>query len=128
MYPKSWWYDLHFLRYRVWQIEISNYGSFFTLLHPPALKLPKIRILRKWKKMIEISSFYTCVTKTTIIWGMVPEIRVGPFFPFYPLIAHKSKILKNNEKIIWRCHNFPHVYEKSQSYDVYFLRYGMWQT
>ena len=34
---------------------------------------------------------------------------VGPFFPFYPLIAHKSKILKNNEKIIWRCHNFTHA-------------------
>ena len=34
---------------------------------------------------------------------------VGPFFPFYTLITHKSKILKNNEKIIWRCHNFTHA-------------------
>ena len=33
-YQKSWWYDLLFLRYRVWQTEIGNYGSF-TLLPPP---------------------------------------------------------------------------------------------
>ena len=25
-YQKSWWYDLQFLRYRVWQTEIGNYG------------------------------------------------------------------------------------------------------
>ena len=29
VYQKSSWYDLWFLRYRVWQTEIGNYGSFF---------------------------------------------------------------------------------------------------
>ena len=33
-HQKSWSYDLLFLRYRVWQTEIGNYGSF-TLLPPP---------------------------------------------------------------------------------------------
>ena len=42
--------------------------------------------------MLEIS-FYTCLTKTTIIWGTIPEIRsdttklfviLGHFLPFYP--------------------------------------------
>ena len=44
------------------------------------------------KKFLEISSYYTCVPKTTIIWGRVPEIQseteffdiLGHFLPFYP--------------------------------------------
>ena len=36
VYQKSWWYDdLQFLRRRVRQTEIGNYGSFFVLLLPP---------------------------------------------------------------------------------------------
>ena len=31
-YQKSWWYDLQFLRYRVWQTKIGNFRSFFALL------------------------------------------------------------------------------------------------
>ena len=31
VYQKSWWYDLQFLRYRVWQTEIGNYESFSAL-------------------------------------------------------------------------------------------------
>ena len=44
VYPKSS-YDLHFLRYRVREIRIGNYGSFFALLffvrnfHGPDFKL-----------------------------------------------------------------------------------------
>ena len=49
------------------------------------------------------------------------------FLPFYPLQTPKIKILIN-EKICWRYHHFTHVYQKSQSYDVWFLRYGVWQT
>ena len=49
VYQKSWWYDLQFLRYRVWQTEIGNYGSFFDLLLLP-LKTWKIRILKKNEK------------------------------------------------------------------------------
>ena len=44
------------------------------------------------KKLLEISSFYTCVLKTTIIWGTVPEIwseteffcHFGSFFALFP--------------------------------------------
>ena len=36
----------------------------------------KIRIFKKIsKKLLEISSFYTCVPKATIIWSTVPEMR-----------------------------------------------------
>ena len=47
--PKTWWYDLHFLRYRVWQTKIGNYDSFFALSSLPPLKTTKIRTLKKWK-------------------------------------------------------------------------------
>ena len=59
VYQKSWWYDLQFLRYRVWQTEFWQ------------IELWKNE---KKKKFPEISSFYTCVAKTTIIRDMVAEI------------------------------------------------------
>ena len=34
-YQKSWWYDLQFLRYRMWQTEIGYYGSFFAIFYYP---------------------------------------------------------------------------------------------
>ena len=52
---------------------------------------------------------------------------LGHFLPFYSIKTPKIKILKN-EKICWRNHHFTHVYQKSQSYDVCFLRYGVRQT
>ena len=91
VYLQSWWYDLQFLRYKVWQTEFGNYRSFFAL--PPPLITWKTRILKKRKKWLEISSFYTCVLKTMIIRSTVPEIQsetdrifchFGPFFALLP--------------------------------------------
>ena len=39
-------------------IAISHFGLFFTLLLTPIPNSPKIKILKKWKKLLEISSFY----------------------------------------------------------------------
>ena len=49
------------------------------------------------------------------------------FLAFIPLKTPKIKILKN-KKICWRYHHFTHVHQKSQSYNVRFLRYGVRQT
>ena len=46
--------------------------------------------------------------------------------PLYPHKNPKLKILKN-EKICWRYRHFSNVYQKSQSYDAQFLRYGVRQ-
>ena len=54
-------------------------------------------------------------------------VILGHFLPFIPLKTPKIKILKN-EKICWRYHHFTHVYQKSQSYDVRFLRYRVRQA
>ena len=45
--------------------------SFFALLHPINLKNQNFE---KWKNLLEISSFCTCVPKITTIWCMVPEM------------------------------------------------------
>ena len=72
------------------------------------LKAWKIQILKKWNKMLEIPSFYTCVPKTTIISGTVPEIQserdrifchFAIFCPFTPLMTKKLKIWKNEKTL-----------------------------
>ena len=49
------------------------------------------------------------------------------FCSFTPLTTRKIKILKNGRNA-WRYHYFTLVYHKWQSYDVRFLRYGVWHT
>ena len=66
------------------------YFSFWAIFCPfTPLKAQKIKILKKWKKHLEISSFYICVPKIMIRWCTVPEIwcmtdviifHFGPFF------------------------------------------------
>ena len=72
-------HDLQFLRYRAWQTEIGNFGSFFALLTPKIN--PKNQNFKKWKKLLEISSFY----QKSIIWCMVPQIQSETeFFALLP--------------------------------------------
>ena len=53
------------------------------------------------------------------------------FSPFFALLPHcwtqKLKLGKN-VKNIWRYYPFTHVYHKSRSYDVWFLRYKEQRT
>ena len=163
-----------------------------------SLTTQRIKILKKWKKLLEILSFYTCVPKITIIWCRVPEIRSERqtfchFAPFFALLSpndpkkqnfkkmkktpgdiillhmctinedhmiygswnirhnrqnflsfwaifalspppqtppqrHRKSRFWTIEKNIWRCYHFVQVDHKWQSYDVWFLRYGAWQT
>ena len=51
----------------------------------------------------------------------------GHFLPFNFPKTQKIKILKNSKNYLW-CHQFAHVYQKSQSYDIRFLRCGVRQT
>ena len=54
-------------------------------------------------------------------------VILGHLLPFYAYKNPKIKILKN-ESISWRYHYFTNVYQKLQSYDVRFLRYGVRQA
>ena len=51
------------------------YFSFWAIFCPfIPLTAQKIKILKKWKNCLEISSFYICVPKIMIRWCMVTEI------------------------------------------------------
>ena len=111
VYHKWQLYDVLFLRYGVQRTEIfvihhmmygswdmehdrQNFFSFWTNFCPfTHLITWKIKILKKWKKHLEILAFYTYLPKMTIIWCMVPEIlsatdrifcHFGPFFALLP--------------------------------------------
>ena len=66
------------------------YFLFWAIFCPfTPLTAQKIKILKKWKKHLEISSFYICAPKSMIRWCTVPEIwcvtdviifHFGPFF------------------------------------------------
>ena len=81
-----------------------NWQLWVIFCPPPLIKTKKVRILKKWKKLLEISSFYTSVPKTTIIWGTVPAewdrvfCHFGPFFAILPLLQPENQNLKKMKK------------------------------
>ena len=119
------------------RLKLAFAGHFFSFKLPSKPK-KKIKILKKCKKLLEISSLCTCSPKIMIIWCTVPQIWsetdrnffviLSHFLPFYPLPndPKKSKFCKNKKRTWWYNH-FTHVYQKSQSYHVCFLRYGVQQ-
>ena len=98
----------------------------------------KIKILKKWKKCLDVLSFYTCVPQMTIMiygcWYIGQNISrqtktfvIWSYFCLYtPLKIQKIKILKKWKTLLEI--SFTQVYHKWQSYDIWFLRYQMQQT
>ena len=106
---RIWWLcDVWFLWYKTWWTKFFVILGHFLPSDPP--NNPKNQnIEKKNEKSLEILSFYRCVPYMKIIWCMVPETwsatnrifwHFGPFFPFYPLITHKIKILKKWKKCL----------------------------
>ena len=104
----------------------ENFLSFGIVFWPfTPLWTQKIKIFNnkknKKKKQVEILSFYIMC----IIWCMAPVIwsatdrlfcHFGPFFTLFEKIKKPWNIILTN------------LYHKWQSYDVWFLWYGSWQT
>ena len=68
------------------------------------------------------------------IWFLKYKVRqteifviLGHFLPFQPLDNLENQNF-NIEKNTWRYYHFTHLHHKWQSYDVWFLRYGVQQT
>ena len=135
--------------YNFWDIE--QYILKLVILGPFLLFYPsknqKNHYFEKWKKLQEISSFYACVPKITIIWYMVPEIwseagiifcHFGPYFALLPPPTSPNDLKNQNfEKrkkrkkkkmhgdiILW----YIYMYHKWRSYDIWFLKYKVQQT
>ena len=75
------------MKYGSWDMEHDgqNFLSFRAIFCPFTLLTPqKIKILKKWRKCLEILSFYKNVPKTMIICYAVPTFFIlGYFWPFY---------------------------------------------
>ena len=124
---------------QVWRRWDKPHNSLLTFIDE-LWKTPKISDLKKWKKiLLEMSSFCTCLPKTTIIWGTVPKIQseinlfchFGPFFvppPLSPILTTRKPKFGKHVKKIWRCYPFTYMHHKSWSYDVWFARYKVQKT
>ena len=132
----TWWCDLQFLRYRVWQTEIGNYGSFLPFYTPPPLqkKMQKIKILKNEKSIYRCHPFTHVYQKSQYMimmyasWDIECDIvfhHFGSFLCFYP--TNNPENILNNVKNASRYYPFTHVYPKWR-YDVWFLRYKAQQT
>ena len=84
------------MMYSSWDMKRGglNFLSFWTVFwHFTSLTTRKIKILKNWKKYLEILSFYTFAPKMTIISCMVPQIRSAMdktfcrFEPFFVLLS-----------------------------------------
>ena len=142
MYHKWHSYDVWFLTYEAWQIEffaiLDCFLPFYPLLGGNNLKNQNFEKLKKTPG--EIIILHKCTKNHHMLycsWDMTCNIIVfclfffsfwAIFCPFTSLTAWKIKIILKNEKNAWRYHNFTYVYQKLWSDDVWFLRYGVWQT
>ena len=100
--------NLTHMIYSSWDIECDRMklvfvGHFLPFYPTP----PHPLILKKWKKLLEISSFYKCVPKSNHIrYGSIDKKWEAKFLPFWaifwtftPLATRKIKIL-----IKWKKH------------------------
>ena len=97
----------------------DRFLAFYTPMDPENQNFQQKKT--KKKKQVEILSFYIMC----IIWCMAPVIwsatdrlfcHFGPFFTLFEKIKKPWNIILTN------------LYHKWQSYDVWFLWYGSWQT
>ena len=103
--------------------ERQNFLSFWIIFGPFTITTWEIKILKKWKKRLEMSSFYTCVPKIAMMyasWDMECDRDNflsfwAIFLPFKPLLTPKIKI--------WKKYFGKTLGHKQRSYDVWFLRY-----
>ena len=111
-------------------------GHFFSFTPLTAQKSK----LKKIKTPGDIMSLHKCIKNQDHIlccsWDMARDRCNCYFFSFWaiccpfnappPLFLTTRKI--KMKKSTWRYYHFTHVYHKWQSHDVWFLKYGAWQT
>ena len=120
VYQKSRSYDILFLRYGKWHMQLLVFMlGYFSPVYlapssPSLLTAQKIKIKKKkWKKYLDTSLFYTSVPKIMIICYTVPEIwhvmdaivtfHFGLFFCPFTTVTDR------------RYHYFTQLYQKSWS-------------
>ena len=119
-------YDVWFLNYKVQRTTfVCHFGPFFVLWLPKrprkstflSLYYHFTLVYHKWQS-------YDVWFLRYQAWQTEFFVILGYFLPVYPLTIQKIKILKYYLKY----YHFTHEHHKSKSYDLWFLRYGAWQT
>ena len=113
--------------------SFCNPGPFFTLW--PSYNVKNQNFEKMIKLLRDTIILHLCTTNS-IIWCMFPEkwsetatffCHFGLFFTLSPPLPHRPPLTKNGKNTL-RYYQFTHVYYKSKSYAVWFLRYGPQQT
>ena len=121
VYHKWQSYDLWFFRYGVQQTFFLSLWTVFVPL--TLLTTKKIKILKNWKKPLEITLFYTSAPKIMIIYMLYCFLDMAHngfnyfsfwviFYPFTSLTAPQKSKFRKTEKNPWRYHHFTQVYHK----------------
>ena len=120
--------DIYWWTWKANMLSIKNKKNLiFTILH----------FLNKIKKNVWRYYYFTPVCQKSWWYNLqflkdrASQTETGNFRSSVALLLPKkiqNTKFWNNEKHSWAYHRFTHVYRKSQSYDVWFLRYGVRQT
>ena len=125
-------YNVWFLRYGAWQTEVFVILDHFFPFY--LLNNLKNKNLKKWKKRLEISSFYNSVPKIMIICYTVPEmwcvIDVVFYFSlwaiFCPFYSPNKPKNQNFKKMKYTPGDMIILYKCTKNYDR--MMYGSWDT
>ena len=139
-WTKNHVHTLYCLRYGLWRMQLLFFilGYFLVFYSPSS---PKNENFKKMKKHLKISSFNASVPKIMIMlycfwdngmWRMYLLFFILGYCLFTPSPSPlpsqpKKWNFQKNEKKLWRYHHFTWVHQKSWSYVILILRYGMWQ-
>ena len=116
------------------------YFSFWTIFCPSTpLNSPKNKNLtkkKKKKKPGDVIILHKCTKNYNHmvycswygVWHVIVIFYFGLFFALLPRNFPEKWKFKKNEKNTWRYCHFAQVYQKSWSYAILFLRYGMWRV
>ena len=119
------------MRYGSWDTKWDRqifFLSFWAIFFPFTPKTThKIKILKKWKKHLGMSTSYTYVQQITIKWCMLSEtwsttdrffVTLDYFLPSYPPNNPENHNFEKLKKNAWRYHHFTHLHHKWKSCDV----------
>ena len=130
VYPKSQLYDVWFLRYR----DRQNFLSFWAIFCPLSpLTTQKVKILKLKKTPGDIIILHICtINDNHVMYGSWDMERDGQNFLSFWTVSfsftpptNPKMFEKLKKKNTWRYYHFTQVYQKSWSYALLFLRYGV---
>ena len=140
LYHQQRSYDIWFLKYKVQQTIFCLFGPFLALSHPPPPPPWQPGKSKFWKIEKNNWGYYHFTNvhhkwQSSDVWFLRYGAGWTKFFCHFGLFfallllpdgPRKSRFWKH-ENNVWRYYYLKHVYHKSQSNDVWFLKYGVQQ-